>query len=79
MSTLTKSRAKKPVRKTPARALHNTPTRADWGIPEPIAPPPAKHSAADLLADVRSGEFGKNVDFSAVARAYKSRRRSPAA
>ena len=41
-----------------------------------ITLPPAKATAADLLAEVKAGTFGRGVNWSAVKRAVASRRRS---
>ena len=73
MATVTKS--KKPVRKPAARrtGIRRPAPVADWGIPAPIAPPAGKGTAAELLADVRAGEFMKGVDLAKVDRARKSR------
>jgi hypothetical protein len=38
--------------------------------------PPAHATARDLLADMKSGKFGRGVDWTAVKRAVASRRRS---
>jgi predicted CopG family antitoxin len=39
--------------------------------------PPAPGRAADLLASVKSGKFGRGVNWTAVERATRSRSRSP--
>lgn len=73
MATITKSpksARKVVVRRKSAKA---EPLVADWGIPAPIAPPPAKFTAADLLADVKMGAFLKGADLERIERAYKSR------
>jgi len=41
-----------------------------------ITLPPAKATAADLLKEVKSGAFGRGVDWTAVKRAVAGRRRS---
>ena len=41
-----------------------------------ITLPPAKATAADLLAEVKAGTFGSGVDWTAVKRAVDGRRRS---
>lgn len=41
-----------------------------------ITLPPAHATARDLLADMKSGKFGKGVDWKAVKRAVARRRRS---
>ena len=41
-----------------------------------ITLPPHKATARDLLHDMKSGEFGRGVDWSAVKRAVARRRRS---
>ena len=66
-STLTKARTTKP-----ARVGKTFPTRAGA-----IAPgrdlPPAKGTAADLLKDVKAGEFLKGANLDRIETAYKSR------
>jgi len=41
-----------------------------------ITLPPAKATAADLLAEVKAGTFGQGVNWTAVKRAVTGRRRS---
>ena len=41
-----------------------------------ITLPPARATAADLLKAVKSGAFGRGVDWTAVDRAVRGRRRS---
>jgi predicted CopG family antitoxin len=41
-----------------------------------ITLPPAKHTARDLLADVKAGKWGQGVDWKRVERAVARRRRS---
>jgi hypothetical protein len=41
-----------------------------------ITLPPAKATAADLLKEVKSGAFGRGVDWTSVKRAVAGRRRS---
>ena len=41
-----------------------------------ITLPPAKATAADLLKEVKSGAFGRDVDWTSVKRAVAGRRRS---
>lgn len=41
-----------------------------------ITLPPAKATAADLLADLKTGKFGKGVNWAAVKHAAAGRRRS---
>ncbi|MBP7142713.1 MAG: antitoxin VapB family protein [Opitutaceae bacterium] len=41
-----------------------------------ITLPPAKATAAELLRDVKSGTFGRGVDWTAVKRAVAGRRHS---
>lgn len=43
-----------------------------------ITLPPANATAADLLAEVKAGRFGKGVNWTAVKRAVVGRRRSRA-
>ena len=73
MSTLTK--AKKPGRKPSTR---RTPKKSALekeilSLVGTCKLPPAKGTAADLLRDVESGEWGKGVDWARVELAYKSR------
>ena len=41
-----------------------------------ITLPPAKATAADLLAEMKAGTFGRGVEWNAVKRAVAGRRRS---
>jgi len=41
-----------------------------------ITLPPAKATAADLLAEVKAGTFGRGVNWTAIKRAVAGRRRS---
>ncbi|MBI2516221.1 MAG: antitoxin VapB family protein [Opitutae bacterium] len=41
-----------------------------------ITLPPPKATARDLLADMKSGKFGRGVDWKAIKRAVAGRRRS---